>query len=85
MGYCAAMYRLSDLLIEIPSIRKSLLVFGEDANTAFASEDHFIKIVDRYESLGITELIFFYPFFAPDQAPIFEKIAKEAIPKLRNR
>lgn len=65
------------------SLRRSLLVFGAEANTAFASENHFIEIVDRYTSLGINELIFFYPFFAPNQIAMFEKIAKETIPTLR--
>ncbi|MHA1638514.1 MAG: LLM class flavin-dependent oxidoreductase, partial [Candidatus Thorarchaeota archaeon] len=30
------------------SIRRSLLLFGAEANTAFASEEQFIEIVDRY-------------------------------------
>lgn len=65
------------------SIRRSLLIFGHEANTAFASEEQFIEIVERYTEIGINELIFFYPFFAPEQIPIFEKIAKETIPSLR--
>jgi alkanesulfonate monooxygenase SsuD/methylene tetrahydromethanopterin reductase-like flavin-dependent oxidoreductase (luciferase family) len=65
------------------SQRRSLLLFGAEANTAFLSEDHFIEIVERYTALGINELVFFYPFFAPDQIPMFEKIAKETIPTLR--
>jgi len=65
------------------SLRRSLLVFGAEANTAFASEEKFMEIVNRYTSLGINELVFFYPFFAPDQIPMFEKIAKEIIPELR--
>lgn len=65
------------------TLRRSLLVFGEEANHAFASEEKFTEIVDRYAALGINELVFFYPFFAPDQIPMFEKIAQETIPKLR--
>ena len=42
-----------------------------------------IKIVERYSAIGINELIFFYPFFAPDQIPTFERIAKDTIPTLR--
>ena len=67
------------------SLRKSLLIFGAEANHAFASEDQFLEIVDRYTTLGINELVFFYPFFAPDQIPMFEKIAKETIPMLRKK
>ena len=65
------------------SLRRSLLIFGAEANTAFASEAHFMEIVERYQAIGINEFIFFYPFFAPDQIPTFEKIAKETIPTLR--
>jgi alkanesulfonate monooxygenase SsuD/methylene tetrahydromethanopterin reductase-like flavin-dependent oxidoreductase (luciferase family) len=65
------------------SLRRSLLIFGEEANHAFASEEKFVEIVNRYKALGINELVFFYPFFAPDQIPMFEKIAKETIPTLR--
>ncbi|MFW9844411.1 MAG: LLM class flavin-dependent oxidoreductase [Candidatus Thorarchaeota archaeon] len=65
------------------TLRRSLLVFGAEANTAFASEVQFTEIVERYTALGITDLVFFYPFFAPDQIPMFEKIAKEIIPTLR--
>jgi len=66
------------------SLKRSLLVFGAEANHAFASEEMFTEIVERYTALGINELVFFYPFFAPDQIPMFEKIAEETIPKLRN-
>ena len=65
------------------TLKRSLLVFGDEGNTAFASEESFIDIVKRYTALGINELVFFYPFFAPDQIPIFEKIAQETMPKLR--
>ncbi len=65
------------------SLRRSLLIFGAEANTAFASEEHFIEIVERYQAIGINEFVFFYPFFAPEQISTFEKIAKETIPTLR--
>ncbi|MHA2425939.1 MAG: LLM class flavin-dependent oxidoreductase [Candidatus Thorarchaeota archaeon] len=65
------------------SLRRSLLLFGSEANTVFASEENFIEVFERYQAIGINEFIFFYPFFAPDQIPMFEKIAKETIPKLR--
>ncbi|MHA2214054.1 MAG: LLM class flavin-dependent oxidoreductase [Candidatus Thorarchaeota archaeon] len=65
------------------TIGRALLIFGAEASTAFASEEHFKEIVERYTSLGIDELIFFYPFFAPDQIPSFERIARETIPSLR--
>jgi alkanesulfonate monooxygenase SsuD/methylene tetrahydromethanopterin reductase-like flavin-dependent oxidoreductase (luciferase family) len=65
------------------SVRRSLLVFGSDANNAFASEEHFGEIVNRYTAIGINELIFYYPFFAPNQIPSFEEIIKEVVPKYR--
>jgi len=65
------------------SLRRSLLVFGSEGNTAFASEDQFTEIIDRYAKLGINNFVFFYPFFAPDQTPTFEKIAMQTIPKHR--
>ena len=67
------------------TLRRSLLVFGAEANTAFASEDQFTQIVERYTTLGINELVFFYPFFAPDQIPMFEKIATETIPMFKKK
>ncbi len=65
------------------TLERSLLIFGEEGNTAFASEKHFTEIVKRYADVGITELVFFYPFFAPDQFPMVEQIAKDTIPSLR--
>jgi len=65
------------------SLRRSLLIFGVEANTAFASENQFVEIVERYTTIGMTELIFFYPIFAPDQIPTFETIARGTIPVLR--
>jgi alkanesulfonate monooxygenase SsuD/methylene tetrahydromethanopterin reductase-like flavin-dependent oxidoreductase (luciferase family) len=61
----------------------SLLVFGAEANTAFASGEHFTEIVERYTEIGINELIFFYPFFAPNQASNLDKISQDVIPALR--
>ena len=55
-------------------------MFGAD--NAFASEEQFIEIENRYTALGINELLFYYPFFAHDQIPMFEKIAEETIPEL---
>ncbi|UCE09877.1 MAG: LLM class flavin-dependent oxidoreductase [Candidatus Thorarchaeota archaeon] len=75
--YCEEMGR------DPATIGRALLIFGAEGNTAFASEGHFTKIVERYTALGIDELIFFYPFFAPDQIPSFERIASETIPSLR--
>jgi alkanesulfonate monooxygenase SsuD/methylene tetrahydromethanopterin reductase-like flavin-dependent oxidoreductase (luciferase family) len=66
------------------TLERSLLIFGQEANTAFASERYFTDIVERYAGLGLTELIFFYPFFAPNQIATFEDIAIDIIPTLRD-
>ncbi len=65
------------------TLGKSLLIFGEEANSVFASEENFVKTVERYTTIGITELIFYYPFFAPDQADSFTRIAQEILPQFR--
>ena len=65
------------------SLRRSLLVFGSEANQVFASEEKFLETFERYSAIGINELIFFYPFFAPEQVPMVEMIARETIPTLR--
>ncbi|MFX0092481.1 MAG: LLM class flavin-dependent oxidoreductase [Candidatus Hodarchaeota archaeon] len=66
------------------TLRRSLLVYGSEAETVFASEENFLEVINRYRDIGINEFIFFYPFYNPNHIPIFEKIAKKVIPKLRN-
>ncbi|MFX1252190.1 MAG: LLM class flavin-dependent oxidoreductase [Promethearchaeota archaeon] len=75
--YCA------DIGRDPKTIRRSLLIYGAEAETQFASEVNFLEIVKRYHEIGINEFIFFYPFFNQEHVPIFEKIAKNVIPKLR--
>jgi alkanesulfonate monooxygenase SsuD/methylene tetrahydromethanopterin reductase-like flavin-dependent oxidoreductase (luciferase family) len=65
------------------TLTRSLLVFGAEGNTAFASGEHFTEVVERYSEIGINELIFFYPFFAPNQIPNLGQIARDVIPTLR--
>lgn len=64
------------------TLRRSLLVFGSEAQTVFNSADAFNEVVKRYRNVGITEFIFYYPF-RDEQIPVFEQIARKAIPKLR--
>jgi alkanesulfonate monooxygenase SsuD/methylene tetrahydromethanopterin reductase-like flavin-dependent oxidoreductase (luciferase family) len=64
------------------SLRRSLLVFGAEAETVFSSVDSFTEVVRRYRNVGITEFIFYYPF-KHEQIPVFVQIAREVIPKLR--
>jgi alkanesulfonate monooxygenase SsuD/methylene tetrahydromethanopterin reductase-like flavin-dependent oxidoreductase (luciferase family) len=64
-------------------VKRSLLVWGAEANTAFESADQFSAIVERYRSIDLDELIFYYPFFSPGQILTMETIAQELIPELR--
>jgi alkanesulfonate monooxygenase SsuD/methylene tetrahydromethanopterin reductase-like flavin-dependent oxidoreductase (luciferase family) len=64
------------------TLRRSLLIFGSEAQTVFNSADAFEAVVERYWNVGITEFIFYYPF-RDEQIPVFEKIARNVIPKLR--
>jgi len=64
------------------TLRRSLLIFGCEAGTVFNSEETFHEVVSRYKNVGITEFIFFYPP-SDDQVPMFKRIAKHLIPKLR--
>jgi hypothetical protein len=43
----------------------------------------FEEIVNRYQEIGITEIVFFYPFI-PMLMPMFEHIVNDVIPRLRN-
>ena len=64
------------------NLRRSLLVFGADAATVFRSSRDFEEVVERYQEIGITELIFYYPH-TEKLIPTFKKIATEVIPSLR--
>jgi alkanesulfonate monooxygenase SsuD/methylene tetrahydromethanopterin reductase-like flavin-dependent oxidoreductase (luciferase family) len=65
------------------TLRRSLLVFGSDAETAFNSVDSFKKVVERYRNVGITEFIFYYPE-RDEQIPILKQVSKRIIPNLRS-
>jgi len=64
------------------TLRRSVLVFGSEAETVFNSTDTFDAVVKSYRDVGITEFIFYYPF-NHKQIPVFEQIARKVIPKLR--
>jgi alkanesulfonate monooxygenase SsuD/methylene tetrahydromethanopterin reductase-like flavin-dependent oxidoreductase (luciferase family) len=64
------------------TLRRSLLVFGSEAGTAFRSIDAFDEIVERYRRANITEFIFYYPF-KDEQLPVFKDVAENLIPNLR--
>ena len=64
------------------SLRRSLLTFGADAAIAFRSPKDFEEVVERYQEIGINELIFFYPH-TEKLIPTFREIATQVIPTLR--
>jgi alkanesulfonate monooxygenase SsuD/methylene tetrahydromethanopterin reductase-like flavin-dependent oxidoreductase (luciferase family) len=66
------------------TIRRSVLIFtNEEYQRIYSIPGAFEEIVKRYLEMGISEIIFFYPF-APILMPMFEQIVNEAIPKLRS-
>jgi alkanesulfonate monooxygenase SsuD/methylene tetrahydromethanopterin reductase-like flavin-dependent oxidoreductase (luciferase family) len=75
-GYCEKIGR------DPQTLRRSLLIFGSEAEAVFNSVDVFEAVVERYQNVGITEFIFYYPF-KDEQIPVFEQIARNIIPKLR--
>jgi len=66
----------------LQTLRRSLLVFGQEAMTIFNSVDAFKDVVRRYYDVGITEFILYYPW-KDEQLSVFKRIARDIIPKLR--
>ena len=77
-GYCAEIGR------DPTALRRSVLIYtNEEYQRIYSVPGAFEEIVKRYQEIGITEIIFFYPS-APMLMPIFEHIITEAIPRLRS-
>ena len=75
--YCAEIGR------DPSSLRRSVLLFThEEYQRLYSTPGEFEEIVKRYLEIGISEIIFFYPF-VPMLMPMFEHIVHEAIPRLR--
>ena len=64
------------------TIRRSLLVFHSDMDSAYDSVDVFEDEVGRFEEASIDEFIFPFPL-KEERRAVFERIANDAIPKLR--
>jgi len=76
-GYCAEIGR------DPTTLRRSVLIYtNEEYQRIYSMPGAFADIVKRYREIGITEIIFFYPF-VPILMPMFEQIVNEAIPGLR--
>jgi len=68
---------------EPTTLRRSVLIYtNEEYQKIYSVPGAFEEVVKRYQEIGITEIIFFYPF-VPMLMPMFEHIIKEAIPRLR--
>jgi hypothetical protein len=81
--------RLNEYCSEIgrdpTTLRRSVLIYtNEEYQQIYSTPGAFEEIVNRYYEIGITEIVFFYPF-VPMLMPMFEQIVNEAIPKLRSQ
>jgi alkanesulfonate monooxygenase SsuD/methylene tetrahydromethanopterin reductase-like flavin-dependent oxidoreductase (luciferase family) len=77
-GYCAEIGR------DPTTLRRSVLIYtNEEYQRIYSVPGAFEEIVKRYQEIGITEIVFFYPF-VPMLMPMFEHIVNEAIPRLRS-
>jgi alkanesulfonate monooxygenase SsuD/methylene tetrahydromethanopterin reductase-like flavin-dependent oxidoreductase (luciferase family) len=77
-GYCAEIGR------DPRTLRRSVLIYtNEEYQRIYSVPGAFEDIVKRYLEIGITEIVFFYPFI-PMLMPMFEQIVNEAIPRLRS-
>jgi len=77
-AYCAEIGR------DPSTVRRSVLIFTqEEYQRLYSIPGAFEEIVRRYQDIGISEIMFFYPF-VPMLMPMFERIVHEAIPRLRN-
>ena len=70
------------------SLRRSYLMFDPTARSSggtikyYESEETFIRMVEQVIALGISEIGFYYPILA-EQAPMFERIARNVLPALK--
>ena len=77
---------LNEYCVEIErdplTLRRSLLLFPPIREIVYNSVDAFVEVVGQYREAGINEFILAYPG-KDEQLPVFERIAREVIPKLR--
>jgi alkanesulfonate monooxygenase SsuD/methylene tetrahydromethanopterin reductase-like flavin-dependent oxidoreductase (luciferase family) len=77
-GYCAEIGR------DPKTLRRSVLIYtNEEYQRLYSVPGAFEEIVKCYLDIGITEIVFFYPFVTM-LMPMFEHIVNEAIPRLRS-
>jgi alkanesulfonate monooxygenase SsuD/methylene tetrahydromethanopterin reductase-like flavin-dependent oxidoreductase (luciferase family) len=72
------------------SLRRSYLMMDGGARVSgglinyYESEKVFVDMVQKLVNVGITEFLLYYPFRG-EQLPMFEKIAREVIPELKEK
>jgi alkanesulfonate monooxygenase SsuD/methylene tetrahydromethanopterin reductase-like flavin-dependent oxidoreductase (luciferase family) len=72
------------------SLRRSYLMFDAGARAGgglinyYASEDVFAEMVQQVIALGISEVGLYYPA-RDEQRPVFERIARDVVPRLKAR
>jgi alkanesulfonate monooxygenase SsuD/methylene tetrahydromethanopterin reductase-like flavin-dependent oxidoreductase (luciferase family) len=59
-------------------IKKSILIYGEEAFSIFDSVENFVKYVEKYSEAGFEEFIFYYPGKTELQE-VLELVAKEVL------
>lgn len=81
----------SDIKRAPSSLRHSYLMYDVEARTRrggminyYESEKVFADVVQKLINVGITEFLIYYPF-NEEQLPVFEKIAREVIPELKEK
>jgi len=75
-AYCAKIGR------DPQTLRRSALIYGQAGRQVFQSVDIFEEIIGRYREVGFTEFVCYYPF-TETELPVFERVAAEVIPRLR--
>jgi hypothetical protein len=72
------------------SLRRSYLMMDGGARVSgglinyYESEKVFVDMVQKLVNVGITEFLLYYPFRG-EQLPMFEKLAREVIPELKEK
>ncbi|MFX0125478.1 MAG: LLM class flavin-dependent oxidoreductase [Candidatus Hodarchaeota archaeon] len=72
------------------SLRRSYLEWETDVSwkgglmSIFKSEENFREMIKRFVGVGINEFFFLYPY-RKEQLPVFEKVAREVIPELKDQ
>lgn len=67
------------------TLKRSFLFFGPTFAKIFESEESFRKTIDQYRNIGISEFLFYHPFYNPSHIPIFEEVARSVIPELKSQ